>query len=143
MDATPRQRPAELDVRACVDFVVDELANDERVLDVGAGADLAQALEERDTGLQVSAFNVALGTATVGVRDLLTLPQRLDQSFDAVVVHQLLCHPGPELIDDVVDLLAGRLSAGGVLLVDDVDHAAVDKRAATWVVDRLTERGED
>jgi hypothetical protein len=143
MDTPPSQRPAELDVRACVDFVVDELANDERVLDVGAGAPLAQALADRDTGLQVSAFNVALGTATVGMRDLLTLPQRLDQSFDAVVVHQLLCHPGPELIDDVVDLLAGRLSAGGVLLVDDVDHAAVDKRAATWVVDRLTERGED
>lgn len=143
MDSTPRERPSELDVRATVDFVIDELPAEATVLDVGAGGHLASALRDRDAGLQVTTFDVALGTATVGIRDLLGLPQRLDAHFDAVVASRLLHHPSPELIDDVVDLLAGRLSAGGVLLVDDFDHAAVDKRAAEWVVERLTERGDE
>lgn len=143
MDTTPRERPSEFDVRATVDFVIDELPDDARVLDVGAGGHLATALADRDTGLQVTTFDVALGTATVGIRDLLGLPQRLDATFDAVVASRLLHHPGPELVDDVVDLLAGRLSHGGVLLVDDFDHGAVDKRAAQWVVDRLDERGRE
>lgn len=141
MDSTPRERPGELDVRPAAEFVTDELAANARVLDVGAGGHLSQALA--DAGWRVTTFDIALGTATVGIRDVLGLPQRLDAQFDAVVASRLLHHPSPELIDDVVDLLAGRLPAGGALLVDDVDHAAVDKRAAEWVVERLARRGDD
>lgn len=141
MDSTPRDRPSEFDVRSTAAFVIDELPDNARVLDVGAGGYLSPALA--DTGLRVTTFDIALGTATVGIRDVLGLPQRLDAQFDAVVASRLLHHPSPELIDDVVDLLAGRLPAAGALLVDDVDHAAVDKRAAEWVVERLALRGDE
>lgn len=141
MDSTPRERPGEFDVRPTAEFVTDELPADARVLEVGAGGHLSHALA--DTSLRVTTFDIALGTATVGIRDVLGLPQRLDAQFDAVVASRLLHHPSPELIDDVVDLLAGRLPAGGVLLVDDLDHAAMDKRAAEWLVERLSQRGDD
>lgn len=140
MDHAPNARPRELDTRSTVEFVTDELDPDARLLDIGAGGYLGSALA--DTSLNVTTFDVRLGTATVGIRDLLGLPQRLDAHFDAVVASRLLHHPEPDVIDDVVDLLAGRLSSGGVLLVDDFDHAAVDKRAAEWIVDQLAARGE-
>lgn len=141
MDPAPNARPRELDTRSASEFVTDELQAGSRVLDVGAGGHLGSALV--DTDLHVTTFDVRLSSATVGIRDLLGLPQRLDAHFDAVVATRLLHHPRPEQIDDVVDLLAGRLSSGGALLVDDFDHAAVDKRAAEWLVERLAERGDD
>lgn len=141
MRDVPPDRPAELDVRSPAEFAADELEEDAGLLVLGAGDDPVPGLA--DAGLRVTTFGVAMGGGTVGVRDLLGLPQRLDGHFDAVLAHQVLHHPSAEVIDDVVDLIAGRLPAGGVLLVDDVDHAAVEKHAAAWVVERLAERGAD
>jgi SAM-dependent methyltransferase len=97
-----------------------------RVLEVGAGdGSLAAAL----TGYDVVAIDPASETPAVRRVALLDLDEP-DASFDAAVAVVSLHHLQP--LEASCERLGALVRPGGVLVVDEVDFARVDERAARW-----------
>jgi len=104
-----------------------------RVLEIGAGGgELAAAL--RADGREVTAIDPAAdadGVARVALADLDAAPTRFDAAVAVVSLH----HVAP--LSESLDVLARALRPGSPLLVDELDSAALDERAAAWVLDRF------
>jgi SAM-dependent methyltransferase len=99
-----------------------------RVLEVGAGGgELAAAL--RGLGHDVMAIDPAASTPGVLPVALLEL-DAADGSFDAAVAVLSLHHVEP--LEESCARLAAAVRPGGRLVVDEMDVAALDARAAAW-----------
>lgn len=104
-----------------------------RVLEIGAGGgELATAL--RADGLHVTAIDPggeAEGVQPIALADL----DVAAGPFDAAVAVVSLHHVDP--LAESLEVLARALRPGTALLVDELDSAALDERAARWVLDRV------
>jgi SAM-dependent methyltransferase len=99
-----------------------------RILEVGAGnGALARALT--DAGYDVVAIDPEPGGANVRTSPLHQLDEPAE-SFDAAVAVVSLHHVEP--LRGSMLRLADVLKPGGLLLVDEFDIAAFDRRAASW-----------
>jgi SAM-dependent methyltransferase len=110
-----------------------------RVLEVGAGeGELAAGL--RELGYDVSAIDPRGGAE--GVEQLALIDLDVEEgSFDAAVAMLSLHHVDP--LDDSLARLATAVRVGGVLLVDEFDTAAFDRRAADWLLARWHRQGRE
>lgn len=99
-----------------------------RLLEVGAGdGELARALA--DAGYDVLAIDrrpTGAGVRSVPLREL----DEPSGSFDAALAVTSLHHVEP--LEESVSHLADLLRPGAVLVIDEFDVAAFDRRAARW-----------
>jgi SAM-dependent methyltransferase len=110
-----------------------------RVLEVGAGeGELAARL--RDLGYEVSAIDPRGGAEGVEQLALIDLEAE-DGSFDAAVAMLSLHHVDP--LGASLARLAAAVRIGGVLLVDEFDTDAFDRRAAAWLLARWHRQGRE
>jgi SAM-dependent methyltransferase len=119
-----------------LDFVGSALpAAPARVLEVGAGdGALAAALRER--GYDVVAIDPAASTPDVLPVTLLAF-DGAPAGFDAAVAVVSLHHVEP--LEESCRRLGELVRPGGRLVVDELDVAALDERAARWWLDRRAE----
>jgi SAM-dependent methyltransferase len=110
-----------------------------RVLEVGAGGgELATAL--REAGHDVVAIDPASETDGVEPLALLDLDAP-DGSFDAAVGVVSLHHLEP--LDASLERLARLVRPGGTLVIDEIDVARLDERAAGWWIGQRRALGEE
>jgi SAM-dependent methyltransferase len=123
-----------------LDFVGSALpAAPARVLEVGAGdGALAAALRER--GYDVVAIDPAASTPDVLPVALLAF-DGAPAGFDAAVAVVSLHHVEP--LEESCRRLGELVRPGGRLVVDELDVAALDERAARWWLDRRAEAGAE
>ncbi|HEY2636192.1 MAG TPA: methyltransferase domain-containing protein [Solirubrobacteraceae bacterium] len=109
-----------------------------RVLEVGAGrGELAAVL--RDDGWDVRAIDPKAedpGVEPVALAELEAPPG----SFDAVLAVVSLHHVEP--LEESVAVLAATVRPGGALVVDEIDVARLDERAAAWWLERQVDVGK-
>jgi len=110
-----------------------------RVLEVGAGSgELAAALT--DLGYDVVAIDPASTGDTVRPIPLHELPGPLE-SFDAAVAVVSLHHIEP--LRESCRRLAEVVRPGGTLVLDEIDAAVFDERAARWWVEHRDAGGHE
>ena len=110
-----------------------------RVLEVGAGeGELARSL--RVSGYDVTAIDPKSDTHEVMPVALIDLPPRAFV-YDAAVAVVSLHHVEP--LEGSIRELAGVMSDGAPLLLDEFDAAALDERAAAWWLAQRHARGGD
>jgi len=109
-----------------------------RVLEVGAGSG-ELAAQMGAAGYSVVAIDPAgePPVLPVALLDLDAPPA----SFDAAVAALSLHHVEP--LERSVERLAEVVRAGGLLVVDEIDVAAFDLRAAEWLIERWHEVGRE
>ena len=112
-----------------------------RVLEVGAG-DGALAAVLRAAGHDVVAIDPAADADTGGVQPVALLElDAPDGEFDAAVAIVSLHHLEP--LAESVARLAAVVRPGGTLVVDEIDVAALDERAARWWLAQQAALGRD
>jgi SAM-dependent methyltransferase len=128
--------PSEIALRDTYDFVRCNLQSQSRVLEVGCGngALAVKLQQDRHQVLAIDLSEEAVRQARDrGVAaqccDFVELPR--SEPFDALVFARSLHHINP--LDDAVRCAFEHLRPGGVLLLDDFDHEAMDRDTARWL----------
>ncbi len=128
--------PSEIALQDTYDFVRSNLRPRSRILEIGCGNGALAARLQQD-GHQL----VAIDLSEDAVRqardravpaqcgDFIDLPR--SGSFDALVFARSLHHIHP--LDAAVRCAFEHLRPGGVLLLDDFDHEAMDRDTARWL----------
>lgn len=125
---------AGVDLRPMEVFVREATKEHDSILELGAGAgELTEAL--RADGKRVVATDPNPAGSLVLAGDLLALPSEVRGEFDAVVARGVLRRV-PSL-KRAVKALAQLVRPGGLLVVEEFDHGAVNDACAEWLFEWL------
>jgi len=127
-----------------------------RVLEVGCGFGLfgcyfaARDPQRTWLGLDLDAGRIDMARSAAGKLGLTNAKFAvadaretlvLEESFDAVVMMDLLHHIPDDSKRQLLDAVLARLAPGGVLIIKDVTRRPRWKMAFTWILDVLMTRG--